>query len=362
MNFKIKASKRKKTLKRITMKTISKVNHFPLLLLLFLTYSFTACGQSKDRDKQTVTTEKDSTNQLLSDMKANHQTTWNKLTKEEEYVIVHKGTEYPNTGKYVKNKADGIYVCKRCNHPLFSSEDKFESGTGWPSFDDMIENNVKEVQDADGYRTEIVCGNCDGHLGHVFRGERFTDKSTRHCVNSISLNFIEQPSLDELKTLIDTDTAIFASGCFWGTEYFFEKADGVVSTQVGYIGGTKDNPTYTEVCTGNTGHAEAVRVVYDPTKTTYEAMAKLFFETHDPSQMNRQGPDVGTQYRTGVFYLNDDQKNTALKLKKTLEDNGTKVVTEITKASTFWEGEDYHEHYYSKKNGTPYCHSYTKRF
>ncbi len=344
------------------MKSTLKIQSLPLFLLSFLTLSFTACGQVKTNDNKEDIRKNEKPTVLIEQMKSNHQSTWNKLTKEEEFVIVNKGTEYPNTGKYVKNKAKGTYICKRCNHPLFTSESKFESGTGWPSFDDMIDNNVKEVQDADGYRTEIVCGNCEGHLGHVFRGERFTEKSTRHCVNSISLNFIEQPNLNELKTLVDTDTAIFASGCFWGTEYFFEKAEGVISTQVGYIGGTKENPTYAEVCTGKTGHAEAVRVVYDPTKTDYETMAKLFFETHDPSQINRQGPDVGTQYRTGLFYLDDEQKDIAEKLKKQLEAKGTKVATEITKATTFWEGEDYHEHYYAKKNGTPYCHSYTKRF
>lgn len=335
---------------------------FPSLLVLFLSLSFTACGQVKRDDAKIDSATSAASIKLLDEMKSNHQTTWNELTPEEAYVIVDKGTERPWTGDYVKNKKDGIYLCKRCNHPLFKSEAKFESGTGWPSFDDMIDNNVKEVMDADGYREEIVCSNCDGHLGHVFKGEGFTNKSTRHCVNSISLTFIESAKIEDLKTVPAYDTAIFASGCFWGTEYFFEKEEGVISTQVGYIGGSKDNPTYKEVCTGKTGHAEAVRVVFDPKKTSYETMAKLFFETHDPSQVNRQGPDIGTQYRTGIFYLNDKQKEVAEKLAKILEVKGTKVATEITKATIFWEGEDYHENYYTKKGGTPYCHSYTKRF
>ncbi len=158
------------------------------------------------------------------------------------------------------------------------------------------------------------------------------------------------------------ERAIFASGCFWGTEYHLSKVDGVISTTVGYTGGTKDNPTYKEVCTGNTGHAEATEVIYDPLKVSYEELAKLFFETHDPSQVNRQGPDIGTQYRSGIFYLNDEQKEVAEKLITTLNDKGIDVATEITKASAFWSAEDYHQDYYDIKESTPYCHIYTKRF
>lgn len=156
--------------------------------------------------------------------------------------------------------------------------------------------------------------------------------------------------------------AIFASGCFWGTEYYMQKAKGVVSTEVGFIGGTKDNPTYKEVCTGKTGHAEACLVVYNPDETNYEELTKLFFETHDPTQVNRQGPDIGTQYRTEIFYLDDEQKATAEKLIKILKDKGYDVATKVTPATTFWKAEDYHQNYYENKNGTPYCHVYKKKF
>jgi peptide methionine sulfoxide reductase msrA/msrB len=156
--------------------------------------------------------------------------------------------------------------------------------------------------------------------------------------------------------------AIFASGCFWGTEYYMQKAKGVISTEVGFIGGTKDNPTYKEVCTGKTGHAEACLVVYDPEQTTYEELAKLFFETHDPTQVNRQGPDIGTQYRTEIFYLDDEQKQTAEKLINILKGKGIDVVTKVTPATAFWKAEDYHQSYYENKNGTPYCHFYQKKF
>ncbi|MCB4783203.1 MAG: methionine-R-sulfoxide reductase [Sulfurovum sp.] len=119
---------------------------------------------------------------------------YNTLTEEEKYIILHKGTEHSFTGKFWDHKEEGVYLCRQCNTPLFSSKAKFDSGTGWPSFDDAIEGAVKEVPDADGRRTEIVCANCSGHLGHLFRGEGMTPKSIRHCVNSISLDFISEGS------------------------------------------------------------------------------------------------------------------------------------------------------------------------
>jgi peptide methionine sulfoxide reductase msrA/msrB len=131
---------------------------------------------------------------------------------------------------------------------------------------------------------------------------------------------------------------------------------------VGYIDGKGDNPTYREVCSHTTGYAEAVRIIFDPQKTTYEAIAKLFFEIHDPTEMNRQGPDVGDQYRSAIFYLNPEQKMTDEKLVKLLEDKGLKIATQIVPASHFWRAEEYHQDYYAKKNGSPYCHRYVKRF
>jgi peptide methionine sulfoxide reductase msrA/msrB len=161
---------------------------------------------------------------------------------------------------------------------------------------------------------------------------------------------------------MNTETAIFASGCFWGTEYYFQKAKGVTSTEVGFIGGLTSNPTYEEVSSGRTGHAEATEVIFDPSLTSYEEMVKLFYETHDPGQMNRQGPDIGTQYRSGIFYLNDEQKAIAEKVTDQLKAKGHKVVTEITKAGPFYKAENYHQNYYVKGGGTPYCHSYIKKF
>ena len=225
--------------------------------------------------------------------------------------------------------------------------------SGWPSFDDEIKGAVKRVPDADGKRTEIICAKCGGHLGHVFEGEGFTDKNTRHCVNSISLEFT--PATKE-------QSAIFAGGCFWGVEHLMQQQSGVVSVESGYIGGKTENPTYEEVCKKNTGHAEAVKVVYDPTKVDYETLAKLFLEIHDPTQMNRQGPDIGEQYRSEVFYANDAQKEIAQKLIAELKAKGYDVKTKVTKATTFYPAENYHQDYYDKKGTLPYCHSRVKRF
>ena len=283
---------------------------------------------------------------------------YNKLTPEEEYVILKKGTERPGTGKYVNNKETGTYTCKQCDAPLFRSEDKFDSHCGWPSFDDEIDGAVRRIPDPDGMRTEIVCANCGGHLGHVFLGEEFTDKNTRHCVNSISMNFV--PAQQDIQP--KTEQAIYAGGCFWGVEYFMQQKKGVISVTSGYTGGHTENPAYKEVCNNNTGHAEAVEVVFDPSQVTYEELTKLFFEIHDPTQINGQGPDIGNQYRSEIFYLDEDQKKVVENLIQILKTKGYKVATKVTKATTFWPAEEYHQDYYEHKGTLPYCHGYTKRF
>ncbi len=279
---------------------------------------------------------------------------YNKLTDEEKRVIINKGTERPFSGKYYSFTERGTYNCKQCDAPLYRSSDKFDAGCGWPSFDDEIPGAVKRTPDADGKRTEITCANCGGHLGHVFMGEGFTDKNTRHCVNSLSLTFTANPE--------STEKAYFAGGCFWGTEYHFQKMKGVIATTVGYMGGNTENPTYKEVCSGKTGHAETLEIEYDPSQTDFETLAKLFLEIHDPTQLNRQGPDIGDQYRSAVFYTDESQKEISEKLIKELRDKGYKVVTEIEAAGDFWAAETYHQDYYAENGKTPYCHIYTKRF
>lgn len=280
----------------------------------------------------------------------------NKLTEEEKYVMLEKGTERPFTGIYYDHFEKGNYSCKQCGAPLFSSVSKFHSGCGWPSFDEAIKGAVEEVPDADGRRTEIVCTQCKAHLGHVFVGEGFTDKNTRHCVNSICLNF--EPITSKTKT----DTAFFAGGCFWGMEYWFQKQDGVMSTSVGYTGGNIENPGYKQVCSGTTGHAEALEVVFDSSVVSYEKLVQLFFEIHDPEQIDRQGPDIGEQYRSAIFYKDEQQKYIAQKNIEILMKKGYNVVTELVPYSIFYNAEDYHQKYYEKTGKKPYCHIYTKRF
>lgn len=280
----------------------------------------------------------------------------NPLNRKETYVILKKGTEAPFTGKFNNHRVKGVYTCRQCDARLYVSDSKFKSNCGWPSFDDEIKGAVKHQRDADGRRTEIVCARCDGHLGHVFVGERYTEKNTRHCVNSISLDFLpaDKSGLEE---------AVFAGGCFWGVEYLFQQIPGVAKTTVGYTGGTSTRrPTYKQVCTGRTGHAEALEVVYDPSLVSYETLARRFFEIHDFTQLNRQGPDVGTQYRTAVFYADEDQKKTTEKLIKLLSDKGHRVQTKLEKAAKFWDAETYHQDYYVKTGKQPYCHAPKKVF
>ncbi|MDR1729069.1 MAG: bifunctional methionine sulfoxide reductase B/A protein [Prevotellaceae bacterium] len=282
------------------------------------------------------------------------------LTDFEKHVILNKGTEAPFSGEYCKFHGAGTYLCKQCGTPLYRSTDKFNSGCGWPSFDDEIQGAVRRTTDADGSRTEITCAHCGGHLGHVFEGEGFTPKNTRHCVNSVSLTFV--PEVGETPTKTGTQTAIFGGGCFWGVEYMMQQQSGVLSVQSGYMGGHVIRPTYRQVCTGKTGHAEVVKVDFDPAVVSYETLAKLFLEIHDPTQKDRQGPDIGNQYRSVIFYTTEEQRQTAEKLVDELKKNGYRIVTQIERAGTFWPAEDYHQNYYENKGTTPYCHVYTKRF
>lgn len=276
------------------------------------------------------------------------------LSSEEKFIMLEKGTERPFTGKYYNNFEKGVYICKNCKAKLFTSDSKFDSGCGWPSFDDEIKGNVKRLLDSDGIRTEIQCNNCGIHLGHVFEGEGFTSKNIRHCVNSASIEFVPENNFTEI--------AYFAGGCFWGVEHHFINQKGVYYTEVGYMGGKTENPTYNEVCNNNTGHAEILKVVFNNQEVSYETLCRLFFEIHDPTQIDGQGPDIGEQYRSEIFFLNENQEKTALKLIEILKNKGYKVVTKITPAQKFWKAEEYHQKYYLKKGSEPYCHIYQKKF
>jgi peptide methionine sulfoxide reductase msrA/msrB len=277
------------------------------------------------------------------------------LTPFEHDVLVNKATEAPFTGLYVDTKSEGAYHCKACNAKLYNSTEKFDSRCGWPSFDQEIAGAVKRVADVDGRRTEIICASCNGHLGHVFEGEGYTPKNTRHCVNSVSLQFVPAPSTQHLK-------ALFASGCFWGTEYYMARIPGVIHTAVGFAGGHVENPDYKTVCGGKTGHLECVEVTYDPTVVDYAALCRMFFETHNFSQENGQGPDIGPQYLSAIFYQDDKQRAIIDGMIAELQKMGHKVATLVKPSAKFWPAGPEHRQYYERKGTTPYCHHFTKIF
>lgn len=274
------------------------------------------------------------------------------LTPTQKHILIDKGTESAFSGKFIESKeaTKGRYLCRNCGLVLFRETDQFTSGCGWPSFDDEIEGTIKEQTDTDGRRCEIVCARCDGHMGHVFRGEGATSKSLRHCVNSVSIEFVND------QTVLDTEEIILAAGCFWGVEHLMKQLDGVLIAESGYIGGNENNPTYEAVCAKKTGHLEAVRVVFDVAKINLEAILKFFFEIHDFAQTNGQGPDLGPQYLSGIFVFSDEQKVVAENVISILTEMGHDVATRIYPMSTFWIAEDYHQDYYAQKGTEPYCH------
>ncbi|MBA2648772.1 MAG: bifunctional methionine sulfoxide reductase B/A protein [Legionella sp.] len=280
----------------------------------------------------------------------------NSLPKQVINILREKATEPPHSGLYNDFNPTGSYLCRSCGEALFRSQTKFTASCGWPSFDKSIENKVTKKPDADGFRTEILCTNCHAHLGHVFDGEGYTQTNQRYCVNSSSLDFVEN------SLIIKTEEAILAAGCFWGVQYYLQRLPGVLKTEVGYTGGHTSSPSYHEVCSGTTGHYEAIRILYNPEELSYKNLLKYFFEIHDFSQKDGQGPDRGQQYESVIFYYDEVQKNIARQVIHLLEINKCPVATHLLPVSEFWPAESDHQEYYEKNKHTPYCHKYTKRF
>src|SRR5260364_13585 len=266
-------------------------------------------------------------------------------------IVQNKGTEPPFSGTHAPLQEAGTYLCRRCGLALFRTDAQFHSGCGWPSFDQTIPKTVTQQPDADGIRTELLCARCQAHLGHLFEGEGFTARNLRHCVNTLSLDFVAHAQV------LDTEEAIFG-----GVEYFLKQRSGVLKTEVGYCGGPLKHPTYEQVCSGQTGHVEAVRVVYDPDTLRFTELVQYFFENHDPTQTDGQGPDIGPQYASVIFYYDDSQRETAAALKNTLIQKGAPVVTQILPVRPFWPAEDYHQDYCRKHGQTPYCHRSVRQF
>jgi peptide methionine sulfoxide reductase msrA/msrB len=299
---------------------------------------------------------------------------WQRRLSPEQYrVLRKKGTESPFCGTLLDNKEQGVYHCAGCRLPLFSSTAKFNSGTGWPSFFRTIatENVAMHADREHGMeRVEILCARCDRHLGHVFDdGPRPT--GMRFCLNSESLGFTPaeqvasladpaaQPDagFTSLRASATAATAVFAGGCFWCTEAAFEQLAGVRDVQSGYTGGTAETANYRLVCDGNTGHAEAIHIKYDPQRISYERLLDVFFDAHDPTQLNGQGADMGTQYRSAIFFANDEEKQAAAAKIKQLtaaKAFSRPIVTTLEPLEKFYPAEEYHQDYARHNPDQPY--------
>lgn len=298
-----------------------------------------------------------------------------KLTPQQYQCTQENGTEPPFKNKYWDHKEDGIYVDIVSREPLFSSLHKYDSGSGWPSFTQPIEGvSLKEKKDfLIGYqRIEVRSSQADSHLGHVF-DDGPGPKGLRYCINSASLDFIPLAQLSannlgrylfDFKDKKGWEIATLAGGCFWGMEDLIRKIPGVIETEVGYSGGQLINAKYEQVKLGTTGHAESVNILFDPSKTSFEKILIEFFKMHDPTTLNQQGNDKGTQYRSAIFYHTPNQKITAEAVIKKVNMTGAwkkPIVTEIKGFEQFWSAEDYHQDYLKKNPGGYTCH-YMRKF
>lgn len=290
------------------------------------------------------------------------------LNETQKYVTLHNGTEKPFENAYWNHKEEGIYVDVISGKALFSSTDKFDSGTGWPSFTKPIDDglvNFEEDNKLSMVRTEVRSSSSNAHLGHVFDDGPEEFGGNRYCINSAALKFIPKEQMQDkgygeyLFLFSNVKKAILAGGCFWGMEDLFAKLDGVVDVVNGYSSGDIPNPNYNLVSSGFTNYAEAIEVSFDPDIISYEKIVKFFFKIHDPTTLNRQGNDVGTQYRSAIFYIDDEQK----RISENIIEGATKnnifkkeIVTKLEKYKNFYKAEDYHQDYLERNPDGYTCH------
>lgn len=282
---------------------------------------------------------------------------WKALLTPEQFRVTRKhGTEPAWSGEYCEAHEPGIYACVCCGTELFDSTTKFESGTGWPSFTVPVTDNVIQYRKDTSWgmtRIEVLCNVCDAHLGHVFPdGPRPT--GLRYCINSASLKKVD----GETSGSQGLETATFGGGCFWCTEALVDEVRGVESVYSGYAGGSTLNPTYREVCSGATGHAEVVQVTFNPSVVSYADLLRIFLATHNPTTLNRQGADVGSQYRSVIFYHTDEQEQTAKEVIAEMQAHFDKpIVTQVAPYTHFYKAEEHHQQYYKKDPSKAYCQS-----
>ena len=318
---------------------------------------FTSCAKSDKKTENSKTLKSNDMPMNLTEQE------WKaKLSPEQYYILREKGTEKPFSGEFTFTKDKGTYKCAGCGEALFSDDMKFESHCGWPSFDKEIAGG-KIIQTEDNThgmkRTEITCAKCGGHLGHIF-DDGPTETGKRYCVNSGSLSFEPQKVTNTKNT---TETITLAGGCFWCIEAIFEELKGVSKVESGYANCNIENPNYKQVCSGNSGYAEAVKITYDKSILSLENLLEVFFTLHDPTTLNRQGADVGTQYRSGIYFQNEEQRKIAEKTIGTLNSNNAfenPIVTEVCQFKNFYKAENYHQEYYELNKEQPYCKAVIK--
>jgi len=284
---------------------------------------------------------------------------WKRLLTSEQYRVARQhGTEQPFSGEYCESYSPGIYNCVCCGTALFDSTGKFDSGTGWPSFSAPVQHNVVKYKFDNSYfmqRVEVLCNVCDAHLGHVFE-DGPAPTGLRFCINSISLKKEEEKAEETSKHHKLFDTATLGGGCFWCTEALLDELDGVTEVISGYAGGDIVNPTYRQISGGKTGHAEVVQARFNPQVISFADILRIFLATHDPTSLNRQGADVGSQYRSIILYHNEEQQQIAMEVIAEMQSAFDKpIVTEVRPFSKFFKAEQSHQEYYRSNPEKAYC-------